>query len=533
MRNLQTIAGERLVAALPRVLSLLDKNPLSTTYGCLDRKYWQYKIIDFPSGMQQELARVLAWASASPISPYHGMPRIREFALAAIRFHARMIHPDGSLDDYFPYERALGATGYAVAALADACRLLQWTPDEATRKALLASTRFIVRHTETGLLSNHHAIAVYALAAVSAVCNDLPTMAEAQKKAAHLATLQHEEGWFPEYEGCDLGYQTVTLEFIARAGIIDESLAPAPVTEALLRFLRAFAHPDGSFGGEYGSRNTYNFYPGGFALLAGRSAEAREILGLHGLAIKQGTENHLEDDGVFGHMLSSWITVLDAPETVVIKESAPEPHAPPQLIVWPGAELFTGVTGTLRIFGNTTKGGCFKIFDGQRLAASDTGYAGTLAEGGIFCQNKPKACSALIEDKTLSLSGRMQRFQNKRMTKIAMLGLRMLCLFFGFIPGFSQAIRSAMQKVLIYNKKPVPVLFTRNIQIMDEGITVEDTVTCENQARLETLYHTTDLVNLHVVTSDSFQATNLLSWQAVSTNDSSNFTEKKKFTEAC
>ena len=446
MRTLKSIARERLAASLPRVLSLLDKNPLSATYGCLDRKYWQYKIIDFPSGMQQELARVLAWAWAAPESPWHGLARMREYAQAAVRFHARMIHPDGSLDDYFPYERALGATGYALAALADACRLLQWTPDAPTRKALLRSARFIVQHTETGLLSNHHAIAVYALAAIGTLCDSPEPLREARRKAAQLAALQHEEGWFPEYEGCDLGYQTVTLEFMARAALIDSALAPDDAVGRLLRFLRAFAHPDGSFGGEYGSRNTYNFYPGGFALCAGRFTEAREMLGLHLLSVRQGTENHLGDDGVFGHMLSSWITVLQAPDDPVLAEATLPAEQAPNLTVWDGAGLFAGATGRMRIFGNTTKGGCCKVYDGARLVHSDTGYAGRLADGTIFCQNKPRASTATVEGTSLTVSGRMQRFQSKRLSQVSMLGLRGLCLLFGFIPGFSQAVRYAMQR---------------------------------------------------------------------------------------
>ena len=36
-------------------------------------------------------------------------------------------------------------------------------------------------------------------------------------------------------------------------------------------------HPDGSYGGEYGSRNTYHFYPHGFELFADRVPEAAFI----------------------------------------------------------------------------------------------------------------------------------------------------------------------------------------------------------------------------------------------------------------
>jgi hypothetical protein len=37
--------------------------------------------------------------------------------------------------------------------------------------------------------------------------------------------------------------------------------------QASLEFLQYFVQPDGSFGGEYGSRRTEIYYPGGIALL--------------------------------------------------------------------------------------------------------------------------------------------------------------------------------------------------------------------------------------------------------------------------
>src|SRR4030042_779998 len=108
-----------------------------------------------------------------------------------------------------------------------------------------------------------------------------------------LAGLRHPEGWFQEYEGCDLGYQTVTLEFLARC----QAKAPSERLWGLLKdnleFLRPFLHPDGSLGGEYGSRNTYNFYPGGFALLSTRLPQAAEMLGGFFQGLESGARHYL------------------------------------------------------------------------------------------------------------------------------------------------------------------------------------------------------------------------------------------------
>ena len=50
------------IAQIPKILTLLDRNVHSPTYGCFDRNFWHYKIIDFPSGMAQEFVLPLALA---------------------------------------------------------------------------------------------------------------------------------------------------------------------------------------------------------------------------------------------------------------------------------------------------------------------------------------------------------------------------------------------------------------------------------------------------------------------------------------
>ena len=50
------------IGQIPKILTLLDRNPHSPTYGCFDRNFWHYKIIDFPSGMAQEFVWPLTLA---------------------------------------------------------------------------------------------------------------------------------------------------------------------------------------------------------------------------------------------------------------------------------------------------------------------------------------------------------------------------------------------------------------------------------------------------------------------------------------
>jgi len=43
-------------SANSQTLTLLDRNPHSPTYGCFDRNFWRYKIIDFLAAWRRNLS---------------------------------------------------------------------------------------------------------------------------------------------------------------------------------------------------------------------------------------------------------------------------------------------------------------------------------------------------------------------------------------------------------------------------------------------------------------------------------------------
>src|SRR5689334_6182985 len=104
----RNLFAQAAIAQIPKILTLLDRNPHSPTYGCFDRNFWQYKIIDFPSGMSQEfvLPLALAYLTELPENPFYQEAVLRNWVAAGIRYAAQSAHPDGSCDDYFPFERA-------------------------------------------------------------------------------------------------------------------------------------------------------------------------------------------------------------------------------------------------------------------------------------------------------------------------------------------------------------------------------------------------------------------------------------------
>ena len=83
--------AEDALSKIPKILTLLDRNPHSPTYGCFDRNAWHYRIIDFSSGMAQEFVwpLALAYTTLHPENPFHGKESLREWVRAGIGFAAK------------------------------------------------------------------------------------------------------------------------------------------------------------------------------------------------------------------------------------------------------------------------------------------------------------------------------------------------------------------------------------------------------------------------------------------------------------
>lgn len=512
---MKTLLNKKILENIPRILSLLDKNPYSSTFGSFDRKYWHYKIIDFPSGMQQELILPLAyvWKTDFEGNRYYRLSRIRDYLAGIFLYHSKNCHSDGSLDDYFPYERAFGATAYALAALTESALLTNLCPDSAI-KSFEKSGNFLASYREAGRLSNHLAIAATALINLYLLTGKSAYRDSSDRVVNELFKRQNIEGWFIEYEGCDLGYQTVTIEFLAKRYIKEKSDLLFQMLKKNIAFLKYFVHPDGSLGGEYGSRNTYNFYPGGFAILSSKFIEAGQILSCFLKGLNTGACNYLEDDGVFGHMLSSYVTLLLCP-TVKICEPAAQSGDLPFIKYFKEAGLFIGFCERFKIYGSTTKGGVYKVFEKNRLVYSDTGFIGQLADGTKFCQNKPMISQGVIRDNFIEIKGFFHKFTSKRLNKFQNIGLRLLSIIFGRIRSYSNVVRFLLQKALIYEKGQIPIGFTRKIILTDTGIKIEDEILIKGKPGIVSLHRSTDCVSLHVITSDSFQASNLLEWENI------------------
>ncbi|MBC6481324.1 MAG: hypothetical protein GDA56_29770 [Hormoscilla sp. GM7CHS1pb] len=508
--NRDLFAKEAL-AQIPKILTLCDRNPHSPTYGCCDRNFWQYKIIDFPSGMAQEFLYPLALAYYTNISnnPFYQQAAIRDWVEAGIIFAAKTAHKDGSCDDYFPFERASGAAAFSLLACIESYSILGLDNPEILRFFELRAS-WLAHHQESGRLTNHQALIVLCLELLSQM---LCTPRWDRAKALRLEQVldwQHEEGWFPEYEGCDPGYHTLTISCLAR--IYQLQPDNNRLKEALKKAVELaahFLHPDGSYGGEYTSRNTYNFFPHGFELIGQWLPGALRINDCFLQGLSQGLAPCYADDHIIGHhtwnYLLTWRDFVDRIPLAV-------PHKSGR--IWlKSAQILIDRRENVELYIALNKGGAFKLFRDQKLVASDTQFSLQVRSGGKL----KNAVGHLIDNydvqvsaKEIIIMGQLGWAKQKQMTPVNLLILRVVMLTFGrFFPNL---IRKLLQKMLITGKQDAPFYFSRRLRWKNYQWHVTDELQTRSWQPVQAAGIGGDQTSIYVVMSRTFQLGQLQPW---------------------
>jgi hypothetical protein len=511
METPKELLGRLALADIPKILTLADRNPHSPTYGCFDRNFWHYKIIDFPSGMSQEfvLPLALAWEMDIKGNPYFQKPEIEQWIKAGIRYAAASAHSDGSCDDYFPHEKAMGATAFSLYAVLRACEILNIT-DPDILEFVASRANFLAGYDESGRLSNHQALVALCLFLAAEMLGDDGLKAAGEKRMQKLLTWQSDEGWFYEYQGCDPGYLTLTLGLMAE--IEQRGYYPGllPALKKAVDFLDHFIHPDGSFGGEYTSRNTYNFFPHGFELLGDKLPKALRIADCfyQGLVSDKGA--CYADDHIIGHHLWSYLLASRH-----YQEQRPDMPIPPDgLRHFKQAGLLVDRRQGYTLYVALNKGGACKLFKGSELVLSDTQFSLRLEHKGKM----RTAVGHLVDDyqtgvklDEISITGSLGWAKQAAMTPFKLIALRLIMLLGGRL--FPNLVRGLLQKLLIVGKEKAPFSFERAFRFKNGQWKIEDRLSPDQGwDRVKSLGLGVDQTSIYVVMSRTYQAGQLAPW---------------------
>ena len=455
------------ISQIRKILTLQDRNEFSKTYGCFDRNYWHYKTRDFPSGMSQEftLALALVYITKFPKNIFYKNKNIFKWVLAGIENTITQSRPDGSLDDYYPYERALGASVFTTYALSQACIILG-IENKKYNKYFFKSTSWMSKASESGLLTNHHAIEAMCYLNVYRLTKLEKYATIADKKIKQIISFQDKEGWFPEYGGCSPGYLTVTIDFLAQYYIYRPCKS---LKESLLKAIDFFydtQHPDGTCGGDYDSRNTSFFHPNGFEILSSLSDKSLKIVNSYLIARQRQIFPVQEDDYTMGHSLISNLNAFSNCKRRDFSRLNIKDKNISKTFFSSGIRVF-GKEDIWSIF-NYKKGGVCRIYNKNNLVYN---YSGIIIKTNnkVYINNILQPNTTCEVDKNqIVIDSHFTSFNQKVPSLYNYFLFRSFLISFGKIEVISRMIRKFLQKFLIY-KKPTKEYFSKTNIIIKEN----------------------------------------------------------------
>jgi hypothetical protein len=489
-----------LLASVPRVLSMMDREVLSPTAGCCDRTFWAWKFVDFPRSRFQEALCFLSFVYATdlPQTGLHRNSHLHAWIANGFRYWSTLQHSDGSFDEAYPLERSFAATAFTTFYVAEAEALigeaLPGEIHELLRSTIARAGRWLLANDEThGFLSNHQAAGAAALYHAFRISGDSEFRQGSRRLWRRILDRQSSEGWYEEYGGADPGYQTHGSFYLARLWQLSrEEEILASLSRSMI-FLAHFVHPDASLGGEYASRNTQTYYPAAFEMLAATDATAAWIAEALRPSVATGSAAGLATVDRYNlfPMLNNLVFAYSAATQEAQGRVEPRDPAGETRLAWfPQAGMARVRTDHLDAFIGVTKGGVVKAFDRRlgRLIYNDCGYVGRLDNGHLISTQQQDGSSPVrVEPERIAIEGRFFEVSRPTMSPARFLAFRLVSLTAGRVPGLARWLKNQLVRVLIYRKRELDIRFLRTIEIDGPRLRVRDTLRGAGGTSVETL----------------------------------------------
>lgn len=493
-----------------RLLSEINRDPATPTCGCFDRRYWAWKTIDFPEATFQRNLSALAWLMEQPEAQEQ-----RAFYANVIKkgllYTTRIQHKNGSFDQAYPYEASYGATAFLLPDLIDTYLPVKEecsSHEQALIENMLTrAAEFLHRHAELhGTISNHLAGAALGLLKVSQFFDNDVFAQKAQDILDGIIGKQSTEGWYIEYGGADPGYQSLCMYYLAQIYQIKPNKILRDSLESSLEFLQHFVHPDGSFGGEYGSRRTEVYYPGGIALLSSEfpAAAAMSKHMLSAIAKRQTVTLDDIDMGNTAPLLNSSIKALSHQKTQKIPAL---PFEQKDLTInFPQAGLSIRSTDKYYCVSGLSNGGVIKLFDKNksRLVLDDCGLLGETNSGLISTQFYDPNSQYQINAKNIILESDFFKVKSSLPSPFKFLLLRIMNLTVMRVGFLNELVKKLLVRMLISGSQKVPLKRKRKITFNPASVLIEDEVSKSGEMRVKWLRNGGKFSSIHMASARYF-----------------------------
>ncbi len=492
-----------------QVLSAWNRDPGSPSYGSMDRPYWGWKYKDFSdSTMQYGLNLAIAYAQRSGAED-----AIRPWLEATVRYLGRIQWRDGSFDQCYPHEKSPGVFFDFLATLVDlhGSGLLSKDCALELEGIIRRGVVFLLRTDERhGEVANHIAQYGYELLHYARAFGDARAEGRGREYVTRtLSWFDRDEGWFKEYHGPDAGYQTRTLRYLTKAGLLYPDLNLWPLVDKAMEFMDALVMPDGTINPLLGCRSTALLYPYSFEVAARREARFAPLAARIRKAWDEGLVP-LPSGLDFGNAIRLGDDAREAADLYAAQPAAVDPagKAPsPESIDFPNAGIFVRRTPDRAVYVASGLGGAVVVYrrdveGAWRLAGEDGGYL-LVADERRYVTRVPAAGRARsVTDREIGVEADFFLSLHEDLKTYQMVALRILNSTVLRVQWIGDLFRKVVVRRLMSKRVKAPARLVRTVTMEVDLVVVKDVIEGASGA---TLRRTRRASGIHMASSRYFQ----------------------------
>ncbi len=466
-----------LLRSVPRILTQLDRDPDSPTYGCFDRDFWHYRMRDFASMVLQQGALILETLYRYP-HPDNFLYREQKVVLwvdATLAFWAAQQLPGGAFNEYYPWEEGFPPTAFSLFSVTLILQKRGFSqPQPPLAKAIQKAVDWLLATRESQAL-NQQSVALAALSLATRIPSIQvdPLLLEARLDAFFHA--QSSEGWFPEYGGADTGYLSVTLDALAVYHDLTGDPRAAAAMERALEYISLMVAVSGTTPVMTNSRNTDYIAPYGLIRMAeSNPLAARVVAVLFGDLEKPAHFLNATDDRYLCHYIyQSCFRGIEQLSRMTTRSERLPCEAGVQKYLCESGVHVQHTPGIRSIFTAARKGGVYYIYGSGGLVCADFGWRYRCRDGRVALTHwqHPESSAAFGQETTavtIESRGVVTVHGWPESTPLRHIALRVLSYLFG------RRLISRLKEKMIFRAESSGITYCRKVTITADGLSCSD-----------------------------------------------------------
>ncbi len=465
----------------PLLLTSICRNPNSKFFGSCDRNWWHYKIRDFPSLILQQAGYSLFLIDEEDLLRSGISSQERNSIVdGVVNFWLNRTQLKGYAEEYYPYED--GYPPLAFGTLAMAKIVLKRKSNFNQQKLELAfstSAKKLMNRFESKA-GNQQVAGLAALFYIRSLFPNLISADKLNNLLERTLNLQHEEGWFYEYDGADLGYLSVSLDCLYDIYDCTKNVLVLNSIKNCIKFCATLLTDKNVCLSSLNSRNTDYLVPFGF--VRGMMENSPSINKYSAYVLDVISSKHIlrsVDERYWchyiGHSVIRAFNLIKNNSFKTIKNFSKfrNPSS------FPGAGIYKlQLKDKSKVVISSFKGGVINIVKDTGETVIDFGWTIEINNKKYTSYWFSREFEVFKSKNSINIKGYMYPVVEFESTPFKHFILRFLSFFFG------RSIISHMKNKMIYRKKSRLVTFNRIISKKNNGLEISDYIKLNDKMKI-------------------------------------------------